>query len=147
MKKLDVKSLPETLARRIQFLREQLGITQEELSKRTSLELEIIRDIESGVELFLSIVVRQKLATVLKTTPAVIKSVEYQPKVQLTSAQMEKEKSKLIEYIIIDPDACHTCLQCGEPLVVRLFERRDLENNLLVDVKAHCCKCLFRLQS
>ena len=48
------------------------------LAKRAGVELEVVEDIESGKELFLSVTVRQKLARALKLQPAEIKHYEEQ---------------------------------------------------------------------
>lgn len=136
--------LAGTLAQRIQQLRESRGMTQQRLAEAANLPLNQIQDIEAGIELFLSPSVRQKLARVLKVRPSTLQSVEkFIPPLQPALSQEAREQ--MIEEILRYPNEVYACPLCGETLAVRIFNRRDLEDNLLVEVKANCLKCLFRI--
>jgi transcriptional regulator with XRE-family HTH domain len=139
------RTLANTLALRVQQLREQYGYSQERLAELANLPLSQIQDIEAGIELFLSPSVRQKLARVLKTRASVLKAVEKPQQTQLTPYLSPEARERYIEEILHHPNQAYDCLICGGPLAVRLFNRRDLEDNPLVEVKAHCSRCLFRL--
>ena len=38
------------------------------------------------------------------------------------------------------------CPLCGEPLVTRVAKMYDLEDNLVLQPKAHCVKCVFQIK-
>ena len=38
------------------------------------------------------------------------------------------------------------CPMCGEPLVTRIAKMYDLEDNLVLQPKAHCVKCVFQIK-
>jgi len=134
----------KTLAQQIQQLREKKGITQNRLAELTHLPLSHIQDIEAGIELFLSPAVRQKIARVLKTTPQSLKALEKPITPQHPILSLEG-RNRLIEEMLHFPHETYPCPQCQSPLLVRLFHRKDLEDNPLLEVKAHCEKCLFKL--
>ncbi len=136
--------LPTTLAQRVQHFRESLGITQSRLAELANLPIEQIQDIESGIELFLSPSVRQKLSRVLKIRAIVLKIVEKAPQLPPSSLSQEG-RDHYIEEMLHYPHETYPCPECGAPLVVRLFHRRDLEDNPLVEVKANCSQCLFKI--
>ena len=73
----EVKKYP-TLAQFVSETREKAGFSQSGLAKRCNLAIEDIQNIESGIELFLSSTVRQKLAKGLKATLSEIKLYEKQ---------------------------------------------------------------------
>jgi transcriptional regulator with XRE-family HTH domain len=146
MTRQPISKLPATLAERVRFLREKRYMTAEALALKAQLPLRTIEDIEAGIELFLAPAIRQRLARVLHVRPSQIQEVEKQPNYTNDETPMLQRKGlHLHEAILRAPDAPHLCPSCGAPLAVRLFERRDLQDNLLVVVKAHCTKCLFRL--
>ena len=68
--------LPETLAKRVQFLRDQRDLTQRQLAQQAALPLQQIEDIEAGLELFLSPDIRQRLARILRVKANVLEEVE-----------------------------------------------------------------------
>lgn len=136
--------IPTTLAQRVQQIREQQGLSQTKLAELANLPLAQVQDIEAGIELFLSANVRQKLARVLKMRPASLKALE-KPIPLPPPALSHSARENYIEEMLLYPHAVHPCPSCKSPLEVRIFNRRDLEDNPLVEVKAHCTKCLFRL--
>ena len=38
------------------------------------------------------------------------------------------------------------CPLCGEPLITRIARMYDLEDNLVLQPKAHCVKCVFQIK-
>ena len=66
----------DTLAQFVFETREKLGLSQSGLAKRCNLPVEDIQNIESGIELFLSSTVRQKLAKGLKVSLDEVKLYE-----------------------------------------------------------------------
>ena len=66
----------ESLAEFIQKRREKAGFSVSGLAHRTNIRQEILEDIESGKELFLSVTQRQQLARVLKCSPQELKARE-----------------------------------------------------------------------
>jgi transcriptional regulator with XRE-family HTH domain len=138
--------LPPTLAERIRFLREKRYMTAELLAIKAQVPLQMVEDIEAGIEMFLAPAVRQRIARALHVRPSQIEEVE--KPFDLISAEtpmLQQKGMDLREAILREPDAPHLCPSCGAPLAVRIFERRDLQDNLLVVIKANCTRCLFRL--
>ena len=144
---MSMSTLPETLAQRVRFLREQLYMTPEVLAWKSRLPLGTIEDIESGVEMFLAPSVRSRLARALQVRPGQIKEVEKVPdeKISIEVPVLQRKSVDLLEDMRANPDAEYTCPRCSAPLVVREFERRDLQDNAFTIIKAHCTQCLFRL--
>ena len=139
-------SLPATLAERIRCLREKRYMTPELLAMKALVPLSTVEDLEAGIEMFLAPAVRQRLARVLHVRPSQIQEVEKAPPFDETEALVLQRKSiALREAILRDPEAPHLCLSCDSPLAVRLFERRDLQDNPLTVMKVNCTRCLFRL--
>jgi transcriptional regulator with XRE-family HTH domain len=137
-------SQKKTLAQWVQQLRDNRSLTQSRLAELTHLPLSQIQDIEAGIELFLSPAVRQKLARVLKTSPQGLKALEKPLTPQQPILSLEG-RNRLIEEMLHFPHETYPCPQCQTPLMVRLFHRKDLEDNPLLEIKAHCEKCLFKL--
>jgi transcriptional regulator with XRE-family HTH domain len=139
-------SLPPTLAERIRHLREKRYMTPELLAIKAQVSVQMVEDLEAGIEMFLAPAVRQRIARALHVRPSQLQEVE--KPLEMTSPdtpQLQKKGLNLREAILREPDAPHLCPSCGAPLAVRLFERRDLQDNLLVVIKANCTRCLFRL--
>lgn len=134
----------QTLAQRVQQRREEVGLSQKGLADAANIPLTQVQDIESGIELFLSPSVRQKLARALKIKPSVLKNLEKPAPPPRPPLSLEA-RERYIDEILHFPNQPHACPVCGERLDVRIFERRDLEDNLLIEVKANCSRCLFRL--
>ena len=144
-------ALPMTLARRIQVLRENLDLTQRQLARKSQVGLVQIQDIESGVELFLSPSIRLKLARALRVKAAIIQDVEARnPMLDDDFGHLDAfgpEENDLLRRMIRFPEAAYACPHCQAAMIVRMFERRDLEENPIRVIKAHCSQCLFRLAS
>lgn len=131
-----------SLAEFIQEKREKAGYSIYGLADRAAIPVETLEDIESGRELFLSVTTRQKLARVLKCSPAEIKKYEREYEFEIISDEkIEELKSK-----ILHRETNLKCPLCGEPLITRIAKMYDLEDNLVLQPKAHCVKCVFQIK-
>lgn len=138
--------LPNTLAERVRYFREKRQLTAPVLASRALVSLQMVEDIEAGIEMFLAPSVRQRLARVLHVQPRQIEEVEKTPEVNDTEIPMLHRKGiSLREAILEDPEAPYLCPSCGAPLAVRFFDRRDLKDKPLIVIKANCTRCLFRM--
>ncbi len=140
-------SLPETLAQRVRHLREQQDMPPEVLAWKARVPLSMVEDIEAGIETFLSPAIRSRLARVLHVRPAQLREVETPPEeaISLEVPVLQRKSLDLLEAIRQDPQGAFHCPRCQAPLVARLFERRDLQDQTFTVVKAHCTQCMFRL--
>lgn len=131
-----------SLAEFIQQKRENAGLSITGLANKTSIKLEILEDIEAGKELFLSVTQRQQLARVLKISPKELKEYE-------RSYEFQEISDDVIDNIktqILNHKTNLRCPMCGEPLVTRIAKMYDLEDNLVLQPKAHCVKCVFQIK-
>ena len=132
----------ESLAEFIQKRRENAGLSVSGLAKKTNIKQEILEDIEAGEELFLSVTQRQQIARVLKCSPKELKSHERDYKFEIISNDtIDELKTK-----ILNRETNLRCPLCGEPLVTRIARMYDLEDNLILQPKAHCVKCVFQIK-
>ncbi len=130
-----------TLAQFVSSRREALGITQSALAHRCNLLCKQVEDVESGIELFLSSTVRQKLAKGLKVNLSDIKKLEKNEDFKFAPAiDIEEIKEK-----ILSGEKDILCPNCNEKLVVRVAKMYDLEDNLMLHPKARCSKCPFQI--
>lgn len=131
-----------SLAEFIQLKREKAGYSIYGLADRASIPIEVLEDIESGKELFLPVTTRQKLARALKCSPAEIKKHEreYEFKI-VTDETIEDLKNRILKH-----ETNLRCPMCGEPLITRIAKMYDLEDNLILQPKAHCVKCIFQIK-
>lgn len=131
-----------SLAEFIQNKRERAGYSIYGLADRTNISIETLEDIESGKELFLSVTQRQKLARVLKCSPSEIKKYEREYEFKMVSEdEIEDIKSRILRR-----ETNLKCPMCGEPLITRIARMYDLEDNLILQPKAHCVKCIFQIK-
>ena len=142
--------LPDTLSRRIQFLREDLDLTQRQLARKSQIALSQIQDIEAGLELFLAPSVRLKLARALRVQASVLQEVESATGAFSTDGDpnaLAEAGHHLLHQVSRAPEQEYSCPHCQAAIVVRVFERRDLEGNPIQAIKIHCTQCLFQLAS
>jgi len=131
-----------SLAEFIQQKREKAGLSITGLANKTNIKLEILEDIEAGKELFLSVTQRQQLARVLKVSPKELKEYE-------RSYEFQEISDDVIDNIktqILNHKTDLRCPMCGEPLITRIAKMYDLEDNLVLQPKAHCVKCVFQIK-
>lgn len=131
-----------SLAEFIQEKREKAGYSIYGLADRASIDIETLEEIESGKELFLSVTIRQKLARVLKCSPSEIKKYERAYEFELVA----DEEIDVLKTKILNRETNLRCPICGEPLVTRIARMYDLEDNLVLQPKAHCVKCVFQIK-
>ena len=131
-----------SLAEFIQSKREKAGYSTYGLADRTGIPIEVLEDIESGKELFLSVTQRQKLARVLKCSPSDIKKYEREYEFNV----VEDETIEDLKSRILRRETNLRCPLCGEPLVTRIARMYDLEDNIVLQPKAHCVKCIFQIK-
>lgn len=131
-----------TLAEFISERREKIGLSVIGLADRTNIPVEFLEDIESSKELFLSVNQRQKLARVLKCNPSEIKQYEREYEFQVvTDETIENLKTRILKR-----ETNLKCPMCGEPLVTRIARMKDLDDNTVLQPKAHCVKCIFQIK-
>lgn len=134
----------QTLAQYISSIRENLGLSQKGLAIKANVELEIIENVESGQDLFLSTSVRQKIARALKLETRKIKSFEKQP---LSPNEVSLEHIEELRHRILSGQLTNNaCPVCGAELICRIEEMYDLEDNLIKHPKARCSKCPFQIK-
>ena len=139
------KKIYASLAQYVVSKREELGLSQEDLSEKSSLTVEQIQTIEQGLDLFLPSTIRQKLAKGLKVENKEIKLYEIKTDFTLSkNSQMDSIR----EAILLNsqnPNFIIECPVCGEKLITRIAKLYDLEDNLILRPKARCSKCPFQL--
>ena len=131
-----------SLAEFIQSKREKAGYSIYGLADRAAISIEQLEDIESGRELFLPVTLRQKLARALKCSLSEIKKYEREYEFEIVS----EEKIDELKSAILQRKTNLRCPMCGEPLVTRIAKMYDLEDNLVLQPKAHCVKCVFQIK-
>ena len=131
----------KTLAQFIQKRRDDLGMSPKGLAAKCNIDLSLIEDIEAGKELFLPVTIRQNLAKGLKCSPEEIKKKKKDFSNDLVSPQIIESLKELI----LKGAGGLKCPKCGAPLVTKISQMYDLEDNLVVQPKAHCTKCVFQI--
>lgn len=134
-----------SLAQFVASKREELGLSQEDLSVKSGLSLDEIRSIELGLDLFLPTTVRQKLGKGLKVENKEIKLYEVKTDFSLAKKTSIEEIKEAILLNSANPDYVINCPVCGEKLITRIAKLYDLEDNLVLYPKARCSKCPFQL--
>lgn len=134
----------KSLAQFIFDAREQVGLSQSGLAKKSNIAVSVIEDIESGKELFLSSTIRQKLAKGLKLNPHDIKPYE---KYISSEFDTDDEYVESVKKSILDGEVDGlTCPICSSSLNTRIVKMYDLEDNLVLHPKANCVKCPFQIK-
>lgn len=131
----------KTLAQFIQQKRKETDLTTKGLAHLANLPLETIEDIESGKDLFLSVTTRQSLAKILRCEPDEIKKYEK----DFSSYTISQEIIDSLKELILNGAGGLKCPKCGAPLITRIAQLYDLEDNLMLHPKAHCSKCSFHI--
>ena len=132
----------ESLAQFIQQKREKAGLSLSGLANKANIKPEVLEDIESGKELFLSVTQRQQIARVLKCSPKELKKYERDYEFEVISDECIDNLKKRI----LNRETNLQCPMCGEPLITRVAKMYDLEDNLVLEPKAHCVKCIFEIK-
>jgi transcriptional regulator with XRE-family HTH domain len=142
--------LPDTLARRVQVLREQLDMTARGLAKKAGLPEAEVQDIEQGLTLFLSPHMRQLLAKALRVRPDVLEAVEKPFLDMPMQANANDNLSPVVqlafmEQVINQPHYNPPCPRCGKVLTIQRFIRQDMHGNPIHAVKIRCGACWLKL--
>ena len=132
----------ESLAEFIQKRREKAGLSITGLANKANIKPEVLQDIEDGKELFLSVTQRQQLARVLKCQIQELKDHERSFEFQTISEEViDNLKTRILRH-----ETNLRCPMCGEPLITRIAKMYDIEDNLVLQPKAHCIKCVFQIK-
>lgn len=137
----------DNLAQFVFHTRENLGLSVQGLSRKINLDENIISNIESGLELFLSSTVRQKLAKGLRVSLDEIKLYEKTEDYNFVSKNKIDELRQMILDNMGNKGFVAFCPVCGSKLNTRIAKLYDLEDNLILHPKANCTKCPFQLHS
>ena len=141
------EGLPKTLASRVAFLRNARRIHITELSLRAKISIELIEDIEAGIETWLPTSIRQRIARVLKVDPNILEEVEIK---NFDEENFPKQPPlELVERIqedILSGVKDIQCPLCQNPLKVWIQEGLDLNEKPIRTPKAHCTVCVFQLR-
>lgn len=137
----------DNLAQFVFHTRENLGLSVQGLSRKINLDESIISNIESGLELFLSSTVRQKLAKGLRVSLDEIKLYEKTEDYNFVSKNEIDELRQMILDNMGNKGFVAFCPVCGSKLNTRIAKLYDLEDNLILHPKANCTKCPFQLHS
>ena len=92
--------------------------------------------------MFLSVTQRQQLARVLKVSPKELKEYERSYEFQ----EISDDVINNLKQQILNHKTDLRCPMCGEPLITRIAKMYDLEDNLVLQPKAHCVKCVFQIK-
>jgi len=138
------EEVSKSLAEFIRETRENIGFSRELLAKRTNLSEDVISDIESGKELFLSSTVRQKLAKGLKINPSQI--LPYEKNIHFSIENTTEAEDEIRIKMQTGETNGLKCPVCGSDLVFKTVKRYDLEDNLVIHHKASCTKCPFQIK-
>ncbi len=141
------EGLPKTLASRLSFLRNKRCLHIAELSYQARVPLELVEDIEAGIERWLATSVRQRIARVLKVDPNILEEVEVR---DLNFDLRTKVPHELIERMqdeILISVKDLKCPLCSSLMRTWIQEGFDLNGNPIKSPKGHCTVCVFQLKS
>ena len=135
----------KSLAQYIFELRENAGLSVLGLSKKTSIPVNILEDIEAGKELFLPVTIRQKLAKGLKISLAEIK--EHERIILDVYDSVDENYIQSVKKAILEGNTDNLrCPICSSKLNTKIVQLPDLENNIALHPKAQCSKCSFQIK-
>ncbi len=135
----------KSLAQYICEMREKAGLSIQGLSKKTSIPIDVLEDIEAGKDLFLPATLRQKLAKGLKVNPSDIKEYErimLDSYDNISSTYIEAVKKAILE----GNTENLRCPVCASKLNTKIVRLLDLEDNVALHAKAQCSKCSFQIK-
>ena len=148
-------ALPETLAQRIQFFRVLKGFTPQQLAKKAHLPLDTIEQIEAGIDVIVSTLVRMRLARGLGISSEWLKTPDTEAMLEAIDANQDSyqlwlAQRDLLEGILEAPGQPHACPECHinqrvATLVIDVFLRRTLDGEPIQTYKIRCSKCLFSM--
>jgi transcriptional regulator with XRE-family HTH domain len=142
--------LPDTLAQRIQYLRQQRDITTRKLAEMALLTEPELLDIEQGITLFLAPHTRQQLCKALRVKPHVIEEVEKPSPLEDmavdASGLSAQTQLGFLQDLLQQPDVAYTdCPRCDARVQVQRFDRVDMHGHPVHAIKVRCPKCWLKL--
>lgn len=138
--------LPKTLASRVSFLRNSRRIHIAELAHEARVTIRFLEDIEAGIETWLPVTVRQRIARVLKIDPNILEEVEIKNEKQDFFKNVPLEIIERIQDEILSGEKNIKCPLCQSPLRPWIQEGFDLNGLPIKSAKAHCTVCVFQLR-
>ncbi len=140
------KSLPlgDTLAGRLQQIREYREISREDLSHAVRFPLARIDDLESGLETWLSAADRQVLAKALGVEPKLLQEVEHKPNLPQNAGRRKEVVEDMVIAILNGANELE-CPDCGNIAQCSIQSGFDLDDKEIFFPKAFCLKCPFVL--
>jgi transcriptional regulator with XRE-family HTH domain len=140
--------LAPTLAQRVSQLREVHNLTVLDVAQSARFTPRRVEEIEAGMETWLSVTERQRLAKALNVDPRVLKEVEVQSTRSVPESHMfDQNTSTILREAILGGARELTCPDCGNSLKCSVQEGRDLEEQTIRFAKAFCVKCPFVLRN
>lgn len=141
------EGLPKTLASRVSFLRNARKIHIAEFSHLARVPLKLLEDIEAGIETWLPVSIRQRIARVLKVDPNILEEVEVKNTIRedLVKAPPLELQERIQEEILSGIKEIN-CPVCGNPLRTWIQEGLDINEQPIKTPKAHCTVCVFQLK-
>lgn len=140
------ENLPKTLASRVSYIRNARRIHIVDLSQEARVPIELLEDIEAGIETWLSTAVRQRIARVLKVDPNILEEVEVKNIKQNVENDPPAELLERIQEDILSRINNIKCPICQSPLKTWIQEGFDLNEQPIKTPKAHCTACVFQLK-
>ncbi len=137
-------ALGQTLARRVQQLREFRNMTVRDLSGYSRFPVARIEDIESGLETWLSATDRQLLSKALSVEPSCLQDVESRP--GLPHERLRGINGVQMAQSILAGARDLECPFCGGTLKCSIQNAFDMEGRPVQFAKAFCIKCTFVLK-
>ena len=138
--------LAETLAKRVAQLREGRNMTVLDLARVTRFSVKRIEEIESGIELALSVADRSVLARALGVQPAILREVEldydvFQPRPPKPKVDLEELAER-----VLAGEVHIECPKCGEILRTSIESALDFEGRPTEFARAYCPVCPFAIR-
>lgn len=137
-------SLSDTLAGRLQQIRDYRNMTRLDLSRSSRFSSQRIDDLESGLETWLSATDRQILAKSLGVEPGILQEVEYRPNLPQNAGRRKEVVDAMVEAILNGADELE-CPDCGHIAKCSIRSGFDLDDKEIFFPKAFCLKCPFVL--
>ena len=141
------EGLPKTLASRVNHIRNIRRLHIAEVSHQAKVPIELLEDVEAGIETWLPTTIRQRIARVLKVDPIILEEVEVKQEIQGVSKEPPQELIERIQEDIISGVVDLKCPVCNSPLKVWIQEGFDLVDKPIKTPKAHCSVCVFQLKN
>ena len=141
------EGLPKTLASRVSFLRNKRCLHIAELSHQARVPLELLEDIEAGIDRWLPTSIRQRIARVLKVDPNILEEVEIKDSNLNFETVISQKSIKKIQDEILFSMKEIKCPLCNSLMRTWIQEGFDLNGVPIKSAKGHCKICVFQLRS